>query len=435
MTLIALGLCATAVPVWADAPAATPPAALPSSADARPDPRADALLKQVAARYKALKTLGGTVVTESQANGSKSQTTATFFLEKPNLMRLEQKGPDGRLLLVADGVNLWSQSDPVKPSPAARFRKEQADPYGYRYYIYGLPTGLRQFFDPRPELFTSSSRDVVHPRLLAPETIDGVKYQVVEMAATDPAPSVTRLYIGDDLIIRRWARAKSFGSGAASATVSFLQGLRIDDPAPKDAYAYTPPPGEKVFIGLPYKGETLKVGSKAPDFTLPNPKGGTVQLSKLLKDNKVVLLHFFSVLCKPCHSEIRQAQQFVNRLNNDRLSFVLIDEAEPNELVNDFTTKHNFTATVGISPAPEHSAAAGLAARAGKPKEHSMMDDYGVTLLPATYLIDSDGTVLYYDFGFHEDNVRAVVNRIGLKPGATGKTRTATAAPAKAKRP
>ena len=419
-TVAASGAGVSAAPDAAGA-AETPASAAPVYAPANaPDARADALLARVAARYKALRTLGGTVITESQANGKKGVTKATFFLEKPNLMRMIEEGPDGKLTLIADGVNLWSQSDPVKPSPAARFRKEQADPYGYRYYIYGLPTGLRQFFDPRPELFTSSSRDVVNPRLLAPETIDGVAYQVVEMVTKDPAPAVTRLYIDDDLIIRRWVRGKSFESGAGSATVSRLEGISMDAAAPKDAYAYTPPPGEKVFIGLPYQGEVLKVGSKAPDFTLPNPKGGNVQLSQLLKDNKVVLLHFFSVLCKPCHSEIRQVQKFVDRLGSDELAFVLIDEAETPEMVNEFTTRHNFRATVAISPAPKHS----VAGKNAKVDGPIMMDQYGVTLLPATYLIDSKGTVLYHGFGFHEDNVRAVVQKLGLKPGA-GKARVA----------
>jgi peroxiredoxin len=390
------------------------------------DPRADALLAKVAARYKQLKTLSGTVVTSSAASETPNATKSRFFLEKPNKMQMIQDGPDGRLTLIADGVNLWSQTDPVKPMLGARFRKEQADPIGYRYYIYGLPTGLRQFFDSRPELFTCSSRDVIYPQLLAPETIDGKKYQVVEMSAVDPAPSVTRLYIGDDMLIHRWSRAKSFESGSKAATVSTVEGMTVDATPPKDAYAYTPPAGEKVFVGLPYKGEELKIGSKAPDFTLPNPKGGEVSLSKLQGQKKVVLLHFFSVLCKPCHSEVRQAQQFVNRINSDKLAFVLIDEHETPELVNDFTTKHDFTATVGISEPPKHTAAGAKL----KSDKMSMMDQYGVTLLPATYILDTDGTVLYYCFGFNEDEIAAVMKKLSLVP-STDKSRVATKAATK----
>jgi peroxiredoxin len=410
--LLALGMAAVTPLMVGVLKADTSIKTTASATTTAPDPKADALLKQVAARYKALKTLKGTVVTESEANGAKSVTRSELFLEKPNKMRMIQTGPDGKLTLIADGVNLWSQTDPTKPMLGARFRKEQADPIGYRYYIYGLPTGLRQFFDPRPELFTCSSRDVIYPRLLAPETRNGKKYDVVEMTAVDPAPSVTRLYIGSDFLIHGWARAKSFESGSKAATINWIEGLTTNAPVPPNAYAYTPPPGEKVFVGLPYQGQVLTVGSKAPDFTLPNPKGGEVSLSKLLSEKKVVLLHFFSVLCKPCHSEVRQTQQFVNRLGSDKLAFVLIDEHETSDLVNDFTTKHGFTATVGISEPPHHLTV-GSKEKINKP---SMMDQYGVTLLPATYLIDSEGTVLFHCFGFQEDKLRAAVSKLGLLP-------------------
>ena len=46
---------------------------------------------------------------------------------------------------------------------------------------------------------------------------------------------------------------------------------------------------------VPIQGELLKLGVKAPDFTLPTPSGGKITLSKVYKANKATLVNFYFV--------------------------------------------------------------------------------------------------------------------------------------------
>ena len=55
----------------------------------------------------------------------------------------------------------------------------------------------------------------------------------------------------------------------------------------------------------------LKVGEKAPDFTLPNSKGQDVTLSKSLEDGPVVLTFYRGGWCAYCNIELHALQQSV----------------------------------------------------------------------------------------------------------------------------
>jgi thiol-disulfide isomerase/thioredoxin len=74
---------------------------------------------------------------------------------------------------------------------------------------------------------------------------------------------------------------------------------------------------------------SLQVGQKAPDFTLPNATGGEVSLSSLLKKGPVVLSFYRGEWCPFCNLELRAYQQALPKMEALGAVFVAVSPEKP----------------------------------------------------------------------------------------------------------
>src|ERR1700726_5235511 len=74
---------------------------------------------------------------------------------------------------------------------------------------------------------------------------------------------------------------------------------------------------------------SLQVGQKAPDFTLPNATGGEVSLSSLLEQGPVVLSFYRGEWCPFCNLELRALQAALPRLRARGASLIAISPQSP----------------------------------------------------------------------------------------------------------
>jgi len=74
---------------------------------------------------------------------------------------------------------------------------------------------------------------------------------------------------------------------------------------------------------------SLQVGQKAPDFTLPNATGGEVSLSSLLKKGPVVLSFYRGEWCPFCNLELRAYQQALPKMEALGAAFVAVSPEKP----------------------------------------------------------------------------------------------------------
>ena len=75
----------------------------------------------------------------------------------------------------------------------------------------------------------------------------------------------------------------------------------------------------------------LKVGEKAPNFSLSNAKGETTKLSELLKKGKVVLAFYRGSWCPYCNLQLLHYQQSLKEIHELGAELVAISPQTPDE--------------------------------------------------------------------------------------------------------
>jgi len=150
---------------------------------------------------------------------------------------------------------------------------------------------------------------------------------------------------------------------------------------------------------------SLKVGEKAPDFELPNPKGESVNLHSLLEKGPVVLNFYRGGWCPYCNLELNAYQKHLPDIEGLGASLVAISPQTPDNSLstaekNDL--KFDVLSDVGNKTANQFGLVFKL------PSElHELYLKFGINIpkangddsweipMPGTYVIDKDGTVRY----------------------------------------
>jgi thiol-disulfide isomerase/thioredoxin len=153
----------------------------------------------------------------------------------------------------------------------------------------------------------------------------------------------------------------------------------------------TDPATEGVLRLPPEKG---KVGTFAPDFTLPTLDGRDVTLSSLR--GKPVVLTFFASWCNPCEKDMPALQRLQDD-NRDRLAVIGVNFKDFREDTRQFVERLG----VGFPALIENSTTNPVAVR------------YDVHAMPDTVFIDADGVVRDRLFGETSlDDLEAATNRL-----------------------
>lgn len=160
---------------------------------------------------------------------------------------------------------------------------------------------------------------------------------------------------------------------------------------------------ELAATGIEQQG--LAVGSKAPDFALPDATGKRVRLSELLAKGPVVLNFYRGEWCPYCNLELRAFQAMQSEFEAAGAQIVAISPELPDHSLS-VTEKHELAyavlSDVGNRVSREYGLIFALA-EALRPIYH----EFGIDIptnngdgsyelpLPATYVIDTQGVVRY----------------------------------------
>lgn len=115
------------------------------------------------------------------------------------------------------------------------------------------------------------------------------------------------------------------------------------------------------------------VGDIAPDFELPTLDGEPVRLSSFR--GKVLLLNFWATWCGPCRKEMPHLQRLHEEFSEDRFALIGVVDEKPEE-VRQFLAEREITYPSLFD------------------KQHDVFHLYGVTGIPMTVVIDTDGKIV-----------------------------------------
>jgi peroxiredoxin len=141
-----------------------------------------------------------------------------------------------------------------------------------------------------------------------------------------------------------------------------------ENPSPKIVQAY---------LGYIKRTRGVAVGDEAPDFTLNSPEGQPIQLSGLR--GKYVLIDFWASWCGPCRMENPNVVKMYNKYKDKGFAIYGVSLDKDMNAWTAAIKKDGLSWTHGSDLKYWNSAAAQL---------------YGVSAIPATYLLDKDGKVI-----------------------------------------
>ncbi|MFN4182178.1 MAG: redoxin domain-containing protein [bacterium] len=127
--------------------------------------------------------------------------------------------------------------------------------------------------------------------------------------------------------------------------------------------------GKRMAPGIP------GIGDPPADFTLKNLHGNEVKLSKVVKENKVVILDFFATWCPPCRKGAGFLHRLQQKYSDGTLKVLVIDIGEELNTVKSFFSSQGYHLTVLLD------------------KKSKVKNIYGVSGIPRTIFITKKGIV------------------------------------------
>lgn len=138
----------------------------------------------------------------------------------------------------------------------------------------------------------------------------------------------------------------------------------------------------------------VKVGDKAPDFSITMEDGSVKKLSDL--KGKVVWVNFFATWCPPCRKELPHLEKEVYKKlkSNKNFEVLVIGREHDWATVNKFKADNNYVL-------PFYPDA-----------KREIFSKYAKQSIPRNFIIDKDGKIAVASIGFNEKEFAEIIKKV-----------------------
>jgi len=153
----------------------------------------------------------------------------------------------------------------------------------------------------------------------------------------------------------------------------------------------------------------LAIGQKVKDFSGTDQNGNKIQLNALLKKGKVVIVFYRGQWCPICMPHVRKLQDGLDKIKEKSASIILISP-ENQENIQKTILKTNVSIPVLYDKNYEIMKSFDMDFTPGKSLrfiyntllsadlKNAQSDDSQTLPIPATFIIDTDGTIIWRHF-------------------------------------
>jgi peroxiredoxin len=140
------------------------------------------------------------------------------------------------------------------------------------------------------------------------------------------------------------------------------------------------------------------VDRRAPDFSASTLDGRTVSLAEFHGQKKVVV-GFWASWCRPCRQEMPVLIEFYKKNHGASSDFEILAVSIDQDIRDaaDFATTQKLNFTVLLDP------------------KNKVADAYQVDGIPAMFVIDKDGKIIYGHIGYNKDMKDELASVLGIR--------------------
>lgn len=140
--------------------------------------------------------------------------------------------------------------------------------------------------------------------------------------------------------------------------------------------------------------DIVKVGDSMPAFTIVSDDG--TQLPSSSFKGKVILINFFATWCPPCQKELAAVQQTLwpKYKDNENFQMLVIGREHTDADLKKYNEKKGFTFPLY----PD--------------KSRAIFGAFADNLIPRSYLVDKNGTVIYATKGYTDEEFAELMQKI-----------------------